>query len=431
MTFAYFTRVLFALAAILPPSAAFSQGIVVDHTCTDVGLIPDTWIEQAKTLKLHYAHTSNGSQLVTGAEVLMGQDPRFSVVVNVSETPGLPPAETPPALRVYDGNPGNTYVTPDLYWDGIVGLNNTRAVAITGEYGYSMWAWCGEVSIADAAYIQSYLDALNQLESENPAMRFVYMTGHLDGTGESGNLHQRNNQIRAYCLANNKVLFDFADIESYDPSGNYYLNRGGGIGDDGCQYDSGNWATEWCTAHLGDPLCAGCGSDGCCAHSQHLNCNLKGRAFWWLMTRLAGWEGTGPADPTPTPTPTPTAGSLLDARPSSNSPAAGDRFTVNVNVQPLAQTFDAWGVVFGPGGALYSFVLGNPGALAAGARPLARNVPGLGSPYAGVLLDMPAIPQGTQGLYQVVVGLVPAGTAPAGIGDAIPRYADQESVTVR
>jgi len=29
-----------------------------------------------------------------------------------------------------------------------------------------------------------------------------------------------------------------------------------------------------------------------CAHSQALNCVLKGRAFWWMMARLAGWNGT-------------------------------------------------------------------------------------------------------------------------------------------
>ena len=48
------------------------------------------------------------------------------------------------------------------------------------------------------------------------------MTGHLDGTGPSGNLYARNDQIRDYCVANGKVLFDFADIESWDPGGVYY-----------------------------------------------------------------------------------------------------------------------------------------------------------------------------------------------------------------
>lgn len=123
-------------------------------------------------------------------------------------------------------------------------------------------------------------------------------------------------------------------------------------------------------------------------------------------------------------------GSLLDVAVSSATPAAGDPFTVDVVVQPVAQKFDAYGVILGDGGA-WSFVLGSPGALRSGVVPLATNVPGLGAPYAGRLLDMPAIPAGAQGAYRVIVGLVPAGARPTGAGDAIPGYVDSEDVTVR
>ena len=75
-------------------------------------------------------------------------------------------------------------------------------------------------------YIQTYLDTLNQFENEYPGMRFIYMTGHLDGTGSAGNLHVRNEQIRNYCIANDKVLFDFADIERFHPDGTDYLELG-------------------------------------------------------------------------------------------------------------------------------------------------------------------------------------------------------------
>jgi hypothetical protein len=126
---------------------------------------------------------------------------------------------------------------------------------------------------------------MNRLEQDYPNVYFVYMTGHLDGTGEGGDLNVRNNQIREYVNTNNKILFDFADIESYDPDGNYYLDQGA---TDTCSYNGGNWANEWCAANPNDDLCNSCGS---CAHSHCLNCNIKGVAFWWLLARIAGWEG--------------------------------------------------------------------------------------------------------------------------------------------
>jgi PKD repeat protein len=129
---------------------------------------------------------------------------------------------------------------------------------------------------------------MDALERDYPDVTFVYMTGHLDGSGIDGNLNRRNEQIRAFVRAGNKTLFDFADIESYDPDGNYYLDRGA---DDGCNYDSGNWATDWQEAHEEGVDWYRCSA----AHTQPLNANLKAYAAWWLWARLGGWNGT--ADP--------------------------------------------------------------------------------------------------------------------------------------
>ena len=145
-----------------------------------------------------------------------------------------------------------------------------------------MWSWCGQVSWAsDSDIADSYLALMDRLEADYPEVTFIYMTGHLDGSGEGGNLHIRNNQIREYCRANNKILFDFADLESYDPDGNYYLDQGT---DDECNYDGGNWADQWCANNPGS--CDSCS----CAHSRCLNCQRKGKAFWYMLARLAGWQ---------------------------------------------------------------------------------------------------------------------------------------------
>ena len=269
-----------------PPSRA--GGIIIDHTCTDLSKIPPYWIEKAKQLTLHYAHTSHGGQVISGINNLESLYPVYSVAVRESGTEGLPPEEDPPALRIYDGNPPETYIAPDDYWNSEGGKDRTRAVAATGNYNFSMWSWCGQVSNASTSYIDDYLSTMHQFETEYPDMRFVYMTGHLDGSGSEGTLHQRNEQIRAYCRSNNKVLFDFADIERYNPDGTDFLDL---QADDNCDYyldtDKHNWADEWCAANPGSDLCVACS----CNHSKALNCNLKSRAFWWMMARLAGWNG--------------------------------------------------------------------------------------------------------------------------------------------
>lgn len=273
------------IALCTPSPVAAQEALIIDHTCCDLSQIPPYWIDQAKALTFHYAHTSHGSQVVDGALKLEQQDPFYSLAVRFSGTEGLPPMEDPPALRMYDGNPPETYIGPEDYWETPEGIARTQAVANTGNYDYSMWSWCGQVSWGSEEYISEYLAVMSQFEAQYPEMRFILMTGHTDGSGLEGTLHVRNNQIRQYAIDHGMVLFDFADIESWDPDGEtWYLPLGC---DDYGHYDGGDWPAEWCAAHPGDPRCESCS----CAHSQSLICHLKGRAFWWMMARLAGWPG--------------------------------------------------------------------------------------------------------------------------------------------
>jgi hypothetical protein len=154
-----------------------------------------------------------------------------------------------------------------------------------------MWSWCGQVGNANSDQVDLYLELMSELEKEFPNVKFIYMTGHLNGTGLRGNLHKRNNQIRAFCRKKGKILFDFADIESYDPDGKINFNKF--YARDNCDYrkdgKNGNWAREWIEKNPAHGLAVPARA----AHTQPLNAALKARAFWYMMARLAGWNPPG------------------------------------------------------------------------------------------------------------------------------------------
>ena len=234
-------------------------------------------------MHIAYGHTSHGSQIITGMN-------------NLDEFMG--------GTGLYDWHDGpanGSLDIDDYFMSGDLGNPDRTTWAVrTREYlnnqnhndvNVIMWSWCGQASSASEEDINTYLNLMNQLEIDFPNINFVYMTGHLDGSGLTGNLHLRNEQIRNFCRINNKYLFDFADIECYDPDGKYYGDKNP---NDGCKYDSdgngsldANWAIEWQSSHTEGVDWYQCSS----AHSQPLNANQKAYAAWWLWATIAGWKG--------------------------------------------------------------------------------------------------------------------------------------------
>lgn len=260
------------------------KSIIADHKSINIDDIPHEWIQKAKKeLHIAFGHSSHGSQITEGLLGLTDfkKDP-FIYYRTSTSGDSLDLRDNPFKDAVDLGNPDNKK------W-----VSATRKYLKANEdINVVMWSWCGQLSNANSKYVQTYLDNMQSLEKEFPGVTFIYMTGHLDGTGEDGNLTVNNNRIREFCSNNNKILFDFADIESYDPDGVYYGDK---YANDACEYDSDgdkkpdvNWAVEWQEKHENGVEWYQCTA----AHSQPVNANMKACAMWWLLSRLAGWDGT-------------------------------------------------------------------------------------------------------------------------------------------
>jgi len=254
-----------------------SSSRIIDHTDSSIDGLTDASVNFAKeTLDIVYWHTSHGSQLVTGMD---GMDAFYGNSGLYTTSPAPSAGE----LKLVDS------YTQDLGNPGLPEFEATTRdwLGLHPETNVVMWSWCGQVAHSDEATIADYLARMSDLESDFPAVSFVYMTGHAFGSSWGGtreNLAARNGQIRAYCRNNGKYLYDFNDIESYDPDGTWFGDR---FVTDECNYGTaedvftGNWASEWQAANPG--LWWDCES----AHSLPVNANMKARAAWHLFARIA------------------------------------------------------------------------------------------------------------------------------------------------
>jgi hypothetical protein len=308
---------LFSLALMAAAATSHAAGKIVDHRHAVLSQIPLTAITQAKdSLHIAYGHTSHGSQLLSGNGY---GSAGLNKVRGVSDVFTTSSDGAPGTLHLLEGS-GYTEggdLVGDAGWDHPSVDNRLRFVSETRKflgtpnargrgsnnprYNVVMWSWCGQVSTHGEETWSHYLVGMDSLEKEYPGVAFVYMTGHLDGTGKTGQLHRRNEEIRAFARSHGKWLYDFADIESYNPDGREFLSLGANDNgdydaDSNGQLDS-NWAMSWTGDHL-----RLVNRDIVAAHTQPLVGQLKTTAAWWLFASLAGWSG--PADPVSVTSPT-------------------------------------------------------------------------------------------------------------------------------
>jgi hypothetical protein len=268
-------------------------GMIIDHEYSTVEGITEDRIADAKTdLHIAYWHTSHGGQLITG---IAGMDEFYggNGWYTLNGDGGLNVSEQSPDVGAFDSSSvsNSAELFAEAVRDFLPNYPDTNVV---------MASWCGQIGYGSTTEddINHYLEVISQLEVEYPGVVFVYMTGHADGGGLLGQVHRYNQIIRDYCVENDKWLYDFYDIECYDPDGEYYGDR---YVTDDCNYDAnnsggttdnggdpgtptegdGNWALEWQDAHPGQWW------DCSSAHSYPINANQKAKAVWQLWCAIA------------------------------------------------------------------------------------------------------------------------------------------------
>lgn len=285
--------------------------LIADHTIMTKmykGEIPLADIQNAKKkLKISYIHSSHGSQLTNGIDT-------YATWINTSSS--IAPTLYKDAAANYFNRASSYDNGTSLYLYNRANLNivissNASSSNLNTLFSYAksdanvfMVAWCGQMSTMSEEGVNRYLADMTALENANSNITFIYMTGHLSGTysnvnnpyhgtGTASKLYRNNQIIRNYCKTNGKVLYDFADIESYamdyDTNTSHNINYMELNANCAAWYEKtgdpkANFAIEWQNNNANKYFQVSNINTG---HTQHMIYNQKAYAAWWLFTELA------------------------------------------------------------------------------------------------------------------------------------------------
>ncbi len=273
--------------------------------------IPDQYIDAARNnLHVAYQHTSHGTHVSYGMFGLPdfqdGDEIRFAITNNNPQADKLDFRDNVMASYAASGDDASDLSRNETAF--IQATRNYLDDPDNSEINVVMWSWC---SIAGHDVEGNYLPGMQTLFNEygaggskigsgngqrENAVAFIFMTGHAERNNNVGDGKPRNQAelIIDYCEENNFYCLDYYGIDTHDMDGNYWEDAG----DDGDSSTGGDYYADWQNSHsLGEDYYENRSSPGGSvtygAHnSQHITANRKAYAMWYMLARIAGWDGT-------------------------------------------------------------------------------------------------------------------------------------------
>ncbi len=330
---------LFA-AVVLAPSPLAAQPIIADHQVVDdCRGIPPSYIDLVKQMWISVPGESHSTGYRIGPPLLQAIDPRFAVSVRSSGTPDAP---TDQHLRVSGAAWGNitsatgwtySYGEEDWFTTPLAIQRTKDGITYASGQGLGLSAmgfgWCWDMTSGPATQpngvdpvhgvhwagrseggpegsrrwgldaedfeltgnsvsMDTYIDSVEQLvahcTTNGYATRPFFTTGPADGGGENGYQRELKHQrIRDHVAgSSNRVLFDYADLLAWSDAGTERTTT---------------WTPSGGTPHVFEILHTDnmVDLDGTSAedgdHIGQRGAVRLARAMWWMLARLAGWNG--------------------------------------------------------------------------------------------------------------------------------------------